>query len=130
LASPRRLHMSNLSKNNGFLEREFWQAIHFYRFVAPPCHQIGHQFLSLRLTKKRTRQDKPTQAWWIWGQHQTTNFSVYRCSYVVSKNINQRVQEATLNTHCDHERWYCKFFSPFHCKMYTLCEICIILKNA
>jgi hypothetical protein len=61
LASSRWLHMSYLSKNNGFLEREFWQAIHFYRFVAPPCHQTGHQFLSLRLTS----QDKPIQAWWI-----------------------------------------------------------------
>jgi hypothetical protein len=39
------------------------------------------------------------------------------------------MQEATFSTHCDHERWYCKFF-PFHCKMYRLFDICIILINA
>jgi hypothetical protein len=64
LASSMSLHMSYLSKNNGLLEREFWEAIHFYRFVALPCHQTGHQFLSLRPTK-RTRQDKPILAWWV-----------------------------------------------------------------
>ena len=105
LLASRWLHMLYLSKNNGFLEREFWQAIHFYRFVAPPCHQTGHQFLSLRLTK-RTRQDRLTQAWWIWGKpqisqftdvllawwiwgkHQTSNFSVYRCT-VSMMNMRQ-----------------------------------------
>jgi len=111
LASSRWLHMSYLSKNNGFLKREFWEAIHFYRFVAPPCHQTGHQLLSLRPTK-RPRQDKPIQADEFKANIKFLGLQMY--CYVVSKNITQRVQEATFNTHCDHEKWFLSFF-PFHC---------------
>ena len=112
LASSRQLHVSYLSKKNGFIEREFWQAIHFYRFVAPPYHQTGYQFLSLRLTKRDKTRQTHTRKTNLGPTSNLKLLSLQMYCYIVSKNINQRVQEATFNTHCDHERWHCKFFPP------------------
>ena len=120
LVSSRQLHMLHLSKNNGFLEREFWQAFHFYRFVAPPCHQTGHQFLTLTPTKTTKRRQTHTGT-----LRPTSNLKflcLKMCCYVVSK----KHQPEEARGHFQHLLWSWKmimlsFFSPFIVK----CTECV-----